>query len=91
MIISSKQFFIISIMFLVGDGILYVPTIVATSAKEDSWIVGIISIIETLLIVWGYARLANGMKISPYQTIWKRGWEMERKITSIVFYRVHTG
>ncbi|WP_210610622.1 GerAB/ArcD/ProY family transporter [Priestia flexa] len=61
-IISSKQFFIISIMFLVGDGILYVPTIVATSAKEDSWIVGIISIIETLLIVWGYARLANGMK-----------------------------
>jgi spore germination protein KB len=57
--ISSFQFFILVIMFVVGSSVLYIPTVLAASAKEDAWIVGVIGGILGVGIVYLYVKMAE--------------------------------
>jgi spore germination protein KB len=57
--ISSFQFFILVIMYVVGSSVLYIPTVLAANAKEDAWIVGIIGGIIGVGIVFLYVKTAE--------------------------------
>jgi spore germination protein KB len=57
--ISSFQFFILVIMFVVGSSVLYIPTVLAASAKEDAWIVGVIGGALGVGIVFLYIKMAE--------------------------------
>lgn len=53
--ISALQFFIISILFVVGDAILYVPSLIVQGASHTIWIAGLIGIAEAVLLSLLYA------------------------------------
>jgi spore germination protein KB len=57
--ISSFQFFILVIMFVVGSSILYIPTFLAASANQDAWIVGVLGGIIGVGIVFLYVKIAE--------------------------------
>jgi spore germination protein KB len=57
--ISSFQFFILVIMFVVGSSVLYIPSVLAASAKEDAWIVGVIGGFLGVGIVFLYIKMAE--------------------------------
>jgi spore germination protein KB len=57
--ISSFQFFILVIMFVVGSSVLYIPTVLAATAKEDAWIVGIIGGVLGVGVVFLYVKTAE--------------------------------
>lgn len=65
-IISARQFAIIVLLFVVGDSILYVPSLTAAEAKQDAWISGIIGWGEGLLLTLLYSAVS---KRYPNQTI----------------------
>jgi spore germination protein KB len=56
--ISSFQFFILVVMFVLGSAVLFLPTVIAAAAKEDAWIVAIIGGILGLGIALLYVKLA---------------------------------
>ncbi|TYR78919.1 GerAB/ArcD/ProY family transporter [Priestia megaterium] len=66
--INEKQFFILSLLFLVGDAILYVPSLVSQEAKHGVWIVGIIGIIEAVLLSLLYSSLGKQLANTPFVT-----------------------
>jgi spore germination protein KB len=57
--VSSFQFFILVIMFVVGSSVLYIPTVLAATAKEDAWIVGVIGGILGVGIIFLYVKIAE--------------------------------
>jgi spore germination protein KB len=60
--ISSFQFFILVLMFVIGSSVLYIPTVLAASAKEDAWIVAIIGGFLGIGIVLLYIKLAETLE-----------------------------
>lgn len=71
--ISSFQFFILVLMFIIGSSVLYIPTVLAAAAKEDAWIVAIIGGLLGIGIVLLYLKLAETLKgkdlIQMYETV----------------------
>jgi len=64
--ISSKQFFVITILFIVGDAILYVPALIIKEAGHSMWIVGLLSLGEGILLAFMYAKLGNHLKTNSF-------------------------
>ncbi|RBW68535.1 GerAB/ArcD/ProY family transporter [Bacillus taeanensis] len=64
--ISTRQFMISVILFTIGTTILFVPTTVATEAKQDGWISAILFTGIGLLLVLFYNALGN---IFPNMTL----------------------
>jgi spore germination protein KB len=60
--ISSFQYFILVLMFVVGSSVLYIPTVLAVSAKQDAWIVAIIGGILGLALALLYIKLAESFQ-----------------------------
>ncbi|MEH7012458.1 endospore germination permease [Neobacillus niacini] len=56
--ISSFQFFILVFLFVIGSSVLYIPTVLVASAKEDGWLVAIIGGILGIGISLFYVKLA---------------------------------
>ncbi|MED3801761.1 endospore germination permease [Lysinibacillus xylanilyticus] len=50
-IISSRQFMIITLLSSIGTAILISPASVTSEAKQDAWIVAIISVVLSLLLI----------------------------------------
>ncbi|MFJ8511746.1 GerAB/ArcD/ProY family transporter, partial [Lysinibacillus xylanilyticus] len=50
-IISSRQFMIITLLSSIGTAILISPASVTSEAKQDAWIVAIISVLLSLLLI----------------------------------------
>ncbi|MFL0475743.1 GerAB/ArcD/ProY family transporter, partial [Priestia sp. 179-F W1.4 NHS] len=57
--ISALQFFILSILFVVGDAILYVPSLIVQGASHTIWIAGLIGIAEAILLSLLYALVSK--------------------------------
>ncbi|WP_352420621.1 endospore germination permease [Proteiniborus sp.] len=57
--ISSRQFMIIVAIFTIGTSILITPGIVASRAKNDAWMVPIISIGVGVLVIWLYTSIVS--------------------------------
>ncbi|MFB7642035.1 GerAB/ArcD/ProY family transporter [Peribacillus butanolivorans] len=56
--IGSRQLTILVILYTVGDSILVIPSIVASEAKQNGWVSGILSVaIAPLLVVFLYDAL----------------------------------
>jgi len=53
------QFFIISILFVVGDAILYVPSLIVQGASHTIWIAGLIGMGEAVLLSLLYALVSQ--------------------------------
>ncbi|MBE4907332.1 endospore germination permease [Bacillus luteolus] len=60
--ISPWQFTILTSMFVVGSAVLFIPTILASVAKQDAWISCLIAIIVGVLLAWFYGSFS---KIDP--------------------------
>ncbi|MEJ8545968.1 endospore germination permease [Brevibacillus borstelensis] len=56
--ISARQFMILVTLFVVGDAILYVPSLTAASAKQDAWISALLGWGEGILLTCLYAALS---------------------------------
>jgi spore germination protein KB len=57
-LISARQFFILVTLFVIGDAVLYVPSLTATSARQDAWISALIGWGEGFLLTSLYAALS---------------------------------
>lgn len=57
--IDTHQFTLLVILFVVGDALLYVPSWLASSAKQDAWLAAAVGCIEGLAIAWLYTTLAK--------------------------------
>ncbi|XEC95558.1 GerAB/ArcD/ProY family transporter [Paenibacillus tarimensis] len=57
--IGVRQFMILVILFSVGTSILLAPSLLASEAKQDAWIAGILGVGVGLLSVWLYNTLGN--------------------------------
>lgn len=57
--ISLRQFMVLVILYTVGTSILLAPSLLATEAKQDAWIAGILGVGVGLLLVWLYSKLGN--------------------------------
>jgi len=60
--ISVRQFQILIILGLTGDSILILPTIIASSAKQNAWLSMLIAYAAGLLIGGFFAAIANRMQ-----------------------------
>ncbi|BFT72220.1 endospore germination permease [Paenibacillus sp. P36] len=60
--ISQRQFTILIILGIIGDSILILPTIIAASAKQDSWLSMIVATFIGLLSGWLFASIANKLQ-----------------------------
>lgn len=52
--ISAKQFFILSILFAVGDAIIYIPSLMAQEGLHTMWIAGLLGIVQAFVIAFIY-------------------------------------
>ncbi|WP_427138815.1 GerAB/ArcD/ProY family transporter [Psychrobacillus psychrodurans] len=50
--INSYQFLVLVTLFTIGTGILVVPSILATEAKQDAWIAALLGTSIGILIIW---------------------------------------
>jgi spore germination protein KB len=57
--ISPRQFIILIILGIIGDSILILPTVIASSAKQDSWLSMIVATFLGLMSGWLFASIAN--------------------------------
>ncbi|QFT90622.1 Spore germination protein YndE [Bacillus sp. THAF10] len=57
--ISNRQFTILVSLYTVGTAILIIPSSLAFSAKQDSWIAGLLGLAIGLPFIWLYSKLAN--------------------------------
>ncbi|WP_186577998.1 GerAB/ArcD/ProY family transporter [Aquibacillus kalidii] len=55
--ISAQQLTVLIIIYVVGDAILIMPSIIAAEAKHDVWIAALFSLVVGLLIVMFYYRI----------------------------------
>ncbi|MFF2909925.1 endospore germination permease [Paenibacillus sp. NPDC057934] len=60
--ISARQFTILIILGIIGDSILVLPTMIASFAKQDSWISMIVAGILGLVVGCLFAGIANRLK-----------------------------
>ncbi|SFM13420.1 spore germination protein KB [Gracilibacillus orientalis] len=64
--ISIHQFTILVIIYVIGDAILIMPSIIALEAEKDAWIAAVFSLVIGVIIVMVYYGIS---KISPNLTI----------------------
>lgn len=57
--ISVRQFTVLVLLYTLGTTILIIPSILASNAKQDTWIAGIIGVVAGILIVFLYYGLAS--------------------------------
>ncbi len=57
--IDAHQFTLLVILFVVGDALLYVPSWLASFAKQDAWLAAALGCVESLAIAWLYTTLAK--------------------------------
>ncbi|WP_134703199.1 endospore germination permease [Ammoniphilus sp. YIM 78166] len=57
--ISPSQFTLLTILLNLGGNILVVPSMLAGTAKQDSWIAGSLCLAIGLVLVWLYTRLGE--------------------------------
>lgn len=57
--ISAGQFKVLVILFILGAGILFEPSILAASAKQDAWISAIIGVAVGWGLIWLYTILGS--------------------------------
>ncbi|NOU69288.1 GerAB/ArcD/ProY family transporter [Paenibacillus sp. LMG 31461] len=57
--LTPRQFMTLVTLFSVGTGLLVVPAIVASEAKQDAWISGVLNIVMGFLLVWLYKQIAK--------------------------------
>ncbi|MDM5333895.1 endospore germination permease [Ureibacillus composti] len=57
--ISSGQFLVLVTLFSVGTSVLIVPSALAAQAKQDAWVVAIVSTVIGLFIIWLFCLLAQ--------------------------------
>jgi spore germination protein KB len=71
--ISALQFFILVVMFVVGSAVLYIPTVLAASAKQDAWIVGFLGGILGIGVSFIYVKIAGALEgkdlVQMYETV----------------------
>ncbi|MZQ86783.1 endospore germination permease [Paenibacillus sp. 5J-6] len=60
--ISLRQLTILIILGIIGDSILILPTIIASSAKQDSWLSMIVATFLGFLSGWLFASMANKLQ-----------------------------
>lgn len=75
--INPRQFTIVVTLFMVGSAILIFPSILASSAKQDSWIAAIAAVCAGLLILPLYASLGKrfpGLGLGEYSQIILGRW-----------------
>lgn len=56
-IISNRQIFILTILYIIGSSILLIPSLLALYAKQDAWISAIIGTVASIGIAWWYDRV----------------------------------
>lgn len=66
--ISARQFTVLVILYTIGSAIVVVPSAVASFAKQDAWIAGIIGVGVGLLLIWLYNAVGN---LFPHMTLIK--------------------
>ncbi|WP_306294951.1 GerAB/ArcD/ProY family transporter [Paenibacillus kribbensis] len=52
--ISPRQLLVLTILFTIGSAILVVPSVMATTARQDAWIAALVGVVAGLLIIWLY-------------------------------------
>lgn len=57
--ISSFQFLVLVIFFMIGTSILELPSVLAADAKQDAWIAAIIGTLIGVLVVWFFSKIAS--------------------------------
>ncbi|MFJ7976796.1 endospore germination permease [Peribacillus sp. NPDC096379] len=57
--INSYQFLVLVTLFSIGTSILIIPSVLATAAKQDAWIVAIFGTGIGLLVIWLFCTLAQ--------------------------------
>lgn len=57
--ISPSQYTLLTILLNLGGNVLVVPSLLSGTAKQDSWIAGIVCLGIGLLLVWLYTRLGE--------------------------------
>jgi spore germination protein KB len=57
--LNSYQFLVLVTLFMIGTSILFVPSGLATDAKQDAWIVAIFGTGFSLLVIWLYCTIAE--------------------------------
>lgn len=57
--ISLRQFSILVLIFIIGEGIFILPGFVTHEAKQDGWIAGLFSLLLGILIVLFYERFSR--------------------------------
>jgi spore germination protein KB len=86
--ISAFQFFILVYLFVIGSSVLYIPTALVASAKEDAWIVAIIGGILGVGISLFYMKLANHLQgknmVQMYDSVF--GVFIGKTLTLLFFY-----
>ncbi|PWA12237.1 spore gernimation protein [Pueribacillus theae] len=55
--ISSKQLIILIFLYSIGSSVIIIPTTLASQAKQDAWIAGIVGLVFSIFIVILYTRL----------------------------------
>ncbi|PYI54946.1 GerAB/ArcD/ProY family transporter [Paenibacillus flagellatus] len=57
--ISARQYAFVVFLFVVGDAMLYVPSWLASEAKQDAWLGAVLGWPEALLLAWLYMALTK--------------------------------
>ncbi|MEA3321727.1 MAG: endospore germination permease [Bacillota bacterium] len=89
--ISNRQFTILVALYTIGTAILIIPSILASSAKQDSWIAGILGLGMGLLTVLLYCSIAqrfNGLNLAQYLEVLLGKWL--GKTVSLIFFTCFT-
>ena len=70
--ISAKQFFILSILFAVGDAIIYIPSLMAQEGLHTMWIAGLLGIVQAFIIAFIYTVIGKRILNNGYIYTLKR-------------------
>lgn len=57
--INSYQFLILVTLFTIGTSILITPSVLATEAKQDAWVVAIVGTVIGLFVIWLFCLIAQ--------------------------------
>ncbi|MDP4164000.1 MAG: GerAB/ArcD/ProY family transporter, partial [Bacillota bacterium] len=56
-LLTPRQFFLITFFFIMGSAILFIPSIMAATAKNDAWLATILGVILGLVLNWFYYKM----------------------------------
>ncbi|WP_416828033.1 GerAB/ArcD/ProY family transporter [Ectobacillus polymachus] len=64
--ISPYQYFILIFFFIIGNSILTAPSLLVSTAKQQGWIPGILSLVIGVLLAFLYTKIADRQKRTPF-------------------------